>query len=320
MTQTDMIEREPFSPPANDVTPEVLTGEIVSVREQLSRGFLSSRGLGWTVSKRPLTTANGQAVDDHVAIVRDDNQRVLGVTHVNYEPVQNLEAFGPFDAVVEEGHAKYVSAGTFKGGAQIWVKARFDFEAEVVPGDVVRAFVLLSNGHDGSRAYSGKKILERLVCKNGLTRSEDARIFTLRHTKNIHERIEWVRGLVESIRVDSEIAIESFRALAGRQMGSAEIETYLRGVFPDPVDTDAIRARGNAERVRGEITALVESGRGAEIPGVRGTAWGLLNAVTEHVDHVRTAGYEEERRLSTIWFGAGANLKAKALDAALALV
>ena len=49
------------------------------------------------------------------------------------------------------------------------------------------------------------------------------------------------------------------------------------------------------------------------------TAWGLLNAVTEFVDHEKRAR-STDHRLDSAWFGQGAVLKQKALDHALQLV
>ena len=50
-----------------------------------------------------------------------------------------------------------------------------------------------------------------------------------------------------------------------------------------------------------------------------GTAWGLLNAVTEYVDHHRRAR-NQDNRLDSAWFGQGAQLKHKALEQALTLI
>ena len=58
--------------------------------------------------------------------------------------------------------------------------------------------------------------------------------------------------------------------------------------------------------------------RTAELTAAKGTAWGLLNAVTEFVDHERRAR-SQEYRLDSAWFGQGASLKQRALDQALQL-
>jgi len=58
------------------------------------------------------------------------------------------------------------------------------------------------------------------------------------------------------------------------------------------------------------------AGRGADHPGVKGTMWGLLNAVTEHVDH--ELGRTPDARLDSAWFGRGDAFKESTLSALLA--
>jgi Domain of unknown function (DUF932) len=67
-----------------------------------------------------------------------------------------------------------------------------------------------------------------------------------------------------------------------------------------------------------------EAGRGNDLPGVRGTMWAGLNAVTEYVDHQRSTTGESEldirgNHLASQWFGSGARLKDRAWTEALAL-
>jgi phage/plasmid-like protein (TIGR03299 family) len=63
------------------------------------------------------------------------------------------------------------------------------------------------------------------------------------------------------------------------------------------------------------LALFAGEGRGATMEGVTGTRWGLLNAVTEHVDHEQG---RDGTRLNAAWFGRGAGFKAQALEALLA--
>ena len=60
-------------------------------------------------------------------------------------------------------------------------------------------------------------------------------------------------------------------------------------------------------------------GRGADLASAKDTAYGLLSAITEYVDHERRA-MSQDHRLDSAWFGAGANLKNKAKQEALCLI
>jgi hypothetical protein len=74
------------------------------------------------------------------------------------------------------------------------------------------------------------------------------------------------------------------------------------------------------ERALKRVQELYDgAGKGATLDSAAGTAWGLLNAVTEYVDHERRAR-STDYRLDSAWFGQGAALKARALDHAMQLV
>jgi len=53
--------------------------------------------------------------------------------------------------------------------------------------------------------------------------------------------------------------------------------------------------------------------------GVKNTAWGLVNAVTQYVDFERQAR-NNETRLNSAWFGPGARLKDEIVSELLELV
>lgn len=67
------------------------------------------------------------------------------------------------------------------------------------------------------------------------------------------------------------------------------------------------------------MTLFDGHGKGAELASSKGTAFGLLNSVTEFVDHERRAR-SPDHRLESAWFGQGAALKQKALDQALLMI
>jgi hypothetical protein len=61
------------------------------------------------------------------------------------------------------------------------------------------------------------------------------------------------------------------------------------------------------------------SSKGAELASSKGSAFGLLNAVTEFVDHERRPR-SADHRLESAWFGQGAALKEKGLEQALVMI
>lgn len=136
------------------------------------------------------------------------------------------------------------------------------------------------------------------------------------------------------------------RTLAGRPCDLEMARAVLRDIFGQPlikksalVDTSAdvagaLLSRLGAKPVAPSVAAMLASGaareqksvarclelfngagRGADHEGVKGTAWGLLNAVTEHIDHEQ--GRTADSRLHSAWFGRGDQFKRDALDTLL---
>ena len=74
-------------------------------------------------------------------------------------------------------------------------------------------------------------------------------------------------------------------------------------------------ARTGSEREQKSVARCLElfsgAGRGANHEGVAGTRWGLLNAVTEHIDHEQ--GRTDDSRLHSAWFGRGDAFKDETL-------
>jgi len=58
------------------------------------------------------------------------------------------------------------------------------------------------------------------------------------------------------------------------------------------------------------------AGMGSNNQGVYGTKWGLLNAVTQYVDHER--GHNVDSRMNNAWFGNGNRMKTQAEELLLA--
>ena len=111
--------------------------------------------------------------------------------------------------------------------------------------------------------------------------------------------------------------ISNIKGLANRPVSGMEATQF----FSDVLDEQVLDLEGGpTSKAMQQVTALYSgAGMGSLLPGARGTAWGLLNAVTEFVDHQRRAR-SQDYRLDSAWFGQGAQLKAKALDTALKLV
>ena len=128
------------------------------------------------------------------------------------------------------------------------------------------------------------------------------------------ESVKGRMGLLGSNAFDS--FMDRMRALSKVKMTNGDAELVVASLLPAPANPKTkIQETKGFQAIMGLFNG---NGIGANMAGVQGTAWGLLNAVTEYTDH-RIRAHSAENRLNSAWFGVGANLKAAAEDALLAL-
>jgi phage/plasmid-like protein (TIGR03299 family) len=269
-------------------------------------------GLDWHVGLEPVYLADGR-VAPAKATVRSSDQSVLGVVGPTYKPLQNLEAFNWFNPFIDAGEATLEAAGSLRNGKRIWVLAKIGRDLDVSGGDVVRQYILLSNGHDGTLAVRVGYTPTRVVCANTLAVAHQGpNLIRVRHRGDIVGTLEDIRDTMQLARQTFEATTEQYRVLANSSINRQDLETYIKRVFQAP---KAPANDNTGDRLLASIVPLFESGRGQDLKAARGTYWGAYNAVTEYLTHER--GRSEEVRLDSQWFGQGATLNTKALSVAM---
>jgi len=283
---------------------------------------IEAAGLNFDVKLSDMATTDGIAVPARKAVVRTDNNEVLGVVGNSYIPVQNRQAFGFLDAIAADGGIRYHTAGALRRGERIWLLGKLPGQIRVRGSeDLTEKFLLLSNSHDGSSALRVFFTPIRVVCSNTLAmadRSGNGEGIAIRHQGNLPAKVreaQEVLGLARRYYDDLEIRLDF---MAGHQPTAIQLGRYFEALYPDPTDGSSTRARN----VRDTLYNLFERGKGQEIPAIRHSAWAAFNAVTEFIDHHRSSRgrTDHERgsnRLDSAWFGSGNKLKQHAFRLAL---
>jgi len=280
---------------------------------------IRASGLDWKVEKTPIYLHNRQQVPDHFAVVRMKAgriEKVLGVVGRNYVPIQNQEAFSFFDSVVGRGQAIYHTAGSLSGGKRVWILAKLPGEVRVLStDDIIDKYLLLVNSHDGTITLKMFFTPVRVVCMNtlNLALAESRKGISIKHSGKIDSKIrkaQEVLGL--GIRYYDDFG-QVANKLASKMVNTNWLEQYLKSLIPDEPEKNNKRR----EQVRENIQFLFEYGKGADMPGIRGTAWMAVNAVAQYVDYFKKAR-TQDTRLDSVWFGQGAEMKQKAFELALA--
>ena len=256
--------------------------------------------------------------DPYRFVRRQDNKQILGMRTSRYSIVQNRDAFGLFDAVIGPGQGVYHTAGALRGGKVVRILAKVGDTREVVKGDEVEPYVLLSTSHDGSLPLQMRPTLVRVVCSNTLSyamrRKDFSDVVTIRHTGNVANKAVEARKALGLTKVYFDRMMEGVEQLTKASMTESQMRTFALSLYTPTGDDSMHRYTQEAMSKLGELFVV---GRGQHLPGVRGTAWAAYNAVTEYVDYFERVGRGEigeptDERLAKAWFGKGRDRKINA--------
>ena len=299
--------------------------------------------LDWEVEEQALytLTTDGEARDigtGHKAIVRESDGRVLGVVGHRYTPLQNAKAFKPFQPLVDAGLIELDAAGSLRQGQRVWILGKLKgAEAEVLPGDATRGYLLFYTGHDGTLAASYQRTAIRVVCMNTLSMAvargdaETEARAQFRHTANISEQIDALTRTFRIASSDFADTVTVYKFLAAEQC--RDPRAYFRAVLGASsgngsngngnghagmhsamkVGTEHEDGREQKKRQLARLFEVFETQPGAEYG--RGSYWQAYNAVTYWIDHDR--GRSDDARMNASWFGTGRAIRDRAFEVAL---
>jgi phage/plasmid-like protein (TIGR03299 family) len=281
----------------------------------------------WNVRKEHLqtvvvTTDGVSTIDvpDRYATVRTNpvtgTPEALGVVGPSYVPIQNEEHCDLLDALVDESGAHFETAGSLKGGRQVFITMKLPDTMQVGGIDAVDTYLTACNSHDGSMAFRLMVTPVRVVCANTLAaaiRSAKSS-FSIHHTSGARSQIQVAReALGLTFRYNAEFQSEAEQML-DTTMTDAQFASLVRDLWPMPHDP-TLRTRNSIARRDTELTYLF---RDADTNrAIRGTRWAGYQAVTEYLDHYTPVGPKRDAvkvRAERAISDASVGLKVRAFD------
>lgn len=246
----------------------------------------------------------GRPVDPHVvhaplagfkAIARDDTGEVLSVPTGTYQVISHGDMGEIIDAVLAaDGNVKFETAGSCRGGRQVWALAYLD-EPFTLPGDdtATYPFLTMLNSHDGSAACKLVYTSVRVVCWNTFQAASaqgdrSGAQYVFRHQGNVAERITAAKEALGGLRADATLYQEMMVELAKAPVDDSAVATFTQLFLPSPADHGEFvsdRVAANITKARATFRRLHDESLTTET--IKGSAYGLFMAATEYLDHVR---------------------------------
>ena len=259
-----------------------------------------------------------------IKLGKENTNEVIGVVGDKYKIVQNMEVFSALDTLVDSGDARYTAAGEYNNGANIWMVMELPIGVQVA-NDPHAAFLLVQSSHDGSCAVRIRPIIERLFCANQINRiikgkHKNAYTYVMKHTTNSELSVNDIRNITQ-LTYDS---IQQYEVVANtlllQDVDDRQVKNIFKSVWSLPSEVeespDHLLSQGQRRQrtiaLNGRESAWNIYSQSPTQENIRGTAFGVWQAVIEHADHYASGG-SDRRAIATI-SGRNDRIKDKALD------
>jgi phage/plasmid-like protein (TIGR03299 family) len=241
-------------------------------------------------------------------IARSDNRRfTLSYQRDSYNIIPNSVYGEIIDALLqaEPGTVKLETGGSLGGGRRVWMLARLNEPVKIQAGNITDGsltfpYLGLTNDHTGHAKLTARLTTVRIVCGNTFSAAEaegqrTGAVYSFSHRSDWRKKIGEARAALHFAREEASQYAAAMSDLLGIKVTPEQEQLWLRMFVPDPPDgiiSDQMAA--NRAKARAAVQGFLD-GPAVEGAGVRGTAYGLVQAAGEYLDWGRRAASWDSR-------------------------
>lgn len=238
-------------------------------------------------------------------MVRSDKSMKLGTFSSKYKPVSPKEILGFFSDLTENNGWEIIQAGYADNGKKVYTYAKTGPDFEIKAGDRTSQHILLASSTDGTMSTLVQPFFESFYCMNQLPAVK--KVFEgirIKHNTEFNpEKIKLDMGLYGDTVEEMRTSIDR---MASKSVTKQEAFSMIHMLMKtkDNLEEESTR---NINRMLGVYEKFCGKGMGANELGRKDTVWGVLNAITEFVDHDQCNSANSRWKSKTM--GTGATLK-----------
>lgn len=272
---------------------------------------LQYAGLDWQVDKRQMYFEDGAdriVYPDRFATVRSTDKHQLGIVSKNYHVFQNTEAFEFFDAVTDagSGDAHYTSAGQSSGGQRVFLTAQIGENFTVAGEDAHGLYLMITNSHDGTKAFTAAITIIRVECTNAVTlalKSAKTR-WSIRHKSDLKGKVQEARDSLKMSFVYKDAFEKEIEKMMNVDINADQMLSIANAIVPP--------SKFQHDKAVAGIMDTFENEKTINDTEAKGTGYGAFNAVTFWSDWVRNYQTEDARFKSLVGDGFAEKMRNKA--------
>ena len=295
-----------------------VTTDCLTAQQVMDVAYLGD----WDVRKEQIQAVeSGAVVPNKWATTRrhpkTGRREVLGMVGSSYQVVQNEQACALLDFIVDETGAHFETAGSLRGGREVFVTMKLPDTMRVAGVDTMDLYLAMCTSHDASRLGRVLCTPVRIVCANtqAAAFANNVGEYTFRHSGDIEGKLTDVREALHLVPVYLDQFQEEAEKMIDKQLAWDQLQRIADELWPLGDDDPEAAFLKKMARER-DLKYLFEESPTQDT--IRGTAWGGYQAITEWLDHKQPAKSDYHRANKVLADGTVTATKKRAFDLILA--
>jgi phage/plasmid-like protein (TIGR03299 family) len=244
--------------------------------------ILKQANLDWSVKAERLVTAESNIETKSIAIVRQDNNAILGVHGDGYHPLQNSEMMEILDRISGKMGLPLHKGGYFGEGQKVYVQLKT--QDLNVGTDKVKGYLTCVNSFDGSTSLAFGHSNLTISCQNTFFANYREMANKVRHTQKMHERIDIICMQIEDVlRAEQKI----FQNIT--RMSEVRIDQKVRDMVLERIlnldKEERLADLTTLSTRKKNILSDLEVNIAGEVQDKGGNLWGLFSGITKYTTH-----------------------------------
>jgi phage/plasmid-like protein (TIGR03299 family) len=244
--------------------------------------LLDKTNLNWTVRQENIQTESGIDVPNKKAIVREDNNMIVGLHSDGYQPYQNYELMDLLHQVSGRTGLEVHKGGDFKNGGRIYVQLKGNNLR--LGNDIIEGYLTGVNSFDGSTSLAFGHSNTTISCMNTFFRVMKGLQNKVRHTKSMSLKVEDICRRLDVVLEEEKQTFKYITELSETRFDDLLKEKVTRKLFGINPDVDLKDEKAISTRTRNNLSRFYIDLNG-EIQQKGDNLWGLFSGVTKYTTH-----------------------------------
>lgn len=255
--------------------------------------ILSQSGLNWETETHEIQTVSGIVIPDKIALVRDDNQRVLGIHGKGYQPYQNHELLDLLYRISQQTGLELHKGGSFGGGEKVYLQLKSqDFR---INNDTIKGYISGFNSFDGSSSLGFGNSTITVSCQNTFWMGYGQVKNKFRHSQSMMSRIEEHLRKIDTLLELEKLHFNNIERLGNIKLSKEVKDLVTQRLFDltkeERLSPDEISTRKRNNMIKFEMDLLEQTSQKGD------NLWGLFSGVTKYTTHSMKKGDNTEQKI-----------------------